>query len=85
MNKDSLNNNAITVIISIISDNKVCIPKFTIGTSEVINNDSYKINQVTLTATDNDIKGDVKTNHIQKTHTDDTCTLRTVPQDNQTQ
>ena len=69
INKDSLHNSAVLLIISINYDNKVCIPKdFTIGSSEVISNDSYSIIEIFLTARCNDLKTDAQTFLTQKIH-----------------
>ena len=48
--------------------NKACSCKdIMVGTSEVISNDSYTINEITLTAKDNDYKTDAQTFFTQKT------------------
>ena len=70
INKATLHNNAVPLIITNNSDNKHCIPKdITISTSELIDSDSYSISEATLTARPNDIKTDTQTNPTQKTHT----------------
>ena len=49
-NNTSLKNNALPQIITINVDNKVCIPKdTTMGTLEVISNDSCSISEIPLT------------------------------------
>ena len=54
INKATLHNNALRLIITNNSDNKVCIPKaITIGTSELISNDSYRINELNSSARHN--------------------------------
>ena len=76
INKDSLHDSAAHLIISNISENKVCIPKdLTIVSSQITNNDSYSINEITLTMRYNEIKADTQRNHIQKTHTVNTHTM----------
>ena len=55
INKTTCHNNALHLVISNNSDNKVCIPKdMTIFTSEEISNGSYNTNEITLTARLND-------------------------------
>ena len=62
INNATLHYNVLTLIISNNFDNKVCIPKvIAIGISEVISNGSYRINEVALTARDNDLKTDTQT------------------------
>ena len=68
INKDLLHNNAALLIFFKISDNKIYIPQdITIGTSEVISNDNYITNEMTLTAGDGDIKANAQEDHTQKT------------------
>ena len=55
------------LIITRNSDNEVCIPEdITIGTSELNDNDSYSINEITLTVRLNGIQTNVQTNPTQK-------------------
>ena len=61
INKDTLHNNALPLIIINNLNNKVCIPKnLPIGTSELISDDSYF--SMPLTARPNDIKTDTQMN-----------------------
>ena len=53
--KATFGNNALPLIIMNNSNIKVCIPKeIAIGTSEDIDNDHYRINEITLTAKSDD-------------------------------
>ena len=57
MNNATLHNETLPLIITNNSDNTVCIAKdITVGTSEIIGNDSYNINEITIAARPNDIK-----------------------------
>ena len=48
INKATLHNNVLPLIIINYSQNKVCIPKdITVGTSDLIDNDSHSINEIT--------------------------------------
>ena len=72
INDDSLHTNAVLLIIYNIFACTDCIPKdITMGTSEVISNDGYSINEITLTAKENYIKLDAQTNCTQKS-----CTVK---------
>ena len=69
INKATIHNNAVLLIFTNNSDNKVCIPKYnTIDTYKLIDNSSYSINEIALTAIPNKIKVDAQTNPTQKTH-----------------
>ena len=70
ISKSTLHENTLTSIITNNSDNKVCIPKeIKTGTSEGIKNDRYRINDITFTARDNDLKIDAQTFLTQKAST----------------
>ena len=67
INKTKLHNNSLPLIIFNSSGNKVCILKdITIGPSKVI---KEIINEIALTARDNDLETDIEAFVTQKIHT----------------
>ena len=79
LNKATLHNKTLPLIINQNSNNKVCIPKdITKGTSEEMSNDCYSINEIILIARPSDIKSDAKPVKSIANSTQKRCNINTI-------